>query len=95
MTYFVRIRKNETGEVRNAEMEWDWLRNGPGGDMFWWTDGNFGCDCNRELQFEYAVGKEYDEIVCECSTGRFTVLDANLPDGTVIKIDPPTTQEAE
>jgi hypothetical protein len=26
----------------------------------WWTEGNGGCDCNRDLYFEGAAGQESD-----------------------------------
>jgi hypothetical protein len=54
MTYSVAIRKNETGEVRICEMEVPWGET----SLFWWTEGNFGCDCNRELLFERASEQE-------------------------------------
>lgn len=35
---------------------------------FLWTDGNFGCDCNRSTFLERALGKigpnEFGELVC-------------------------------
>lgn len=35
-------------------------------DVFWWTEGNMGCDCNRHLTFERAHGREPadEELVC-------------------------------
>lgn len=28
------------------------------GARFMWTDGNYGCDCNRHLWFERAAGRD-------------------------------------
>ena len=39
----------ETGETKEC-VTWDW-------DVFWWTDGNGACDCNRA----HAMGK-HDEM---------------------------------
>ncbi len=92
MSYQVAIRHNPSGEIRIASQtdtesykyEWD------DGQMFWWTDGNFGCDCNRELEFIRASGRavteeEFDNS--ECGTTVYTVLHAILPDGTIIPIE--------
>jgi hypothetical protein len=87
MPYSVVIRKNETGETRTRHFtNLDWKE----GSHFWWTAGNFGCDCNRHLEFERAGGRPesdglWDEA--ECSDGRYTVLHADLPDGRRILID--------
>ena len=88
--YKAAIRKNDTGEIRIAEIEWDWYKNGEEGDLYWWTEGNFSCDCNRELQWLYA-GKESDIDMddSKCSKGRYSVLYVELPDGTKIEIDTP------
>jgi hypothetical protein len=82
MSYVVRIKNNETGEIRNHEIDLDWSER----SLFWWTKGNFGCDCNREWEFQRANNEtESEEPVCGHS--RFTVIDATLEDGTVILID--------
>jgi len=83
MSYKVAIRKNSTGEVRIYDMECEWDADG---SMFSWTEGNYGCDCNRELFFERANGIE---IHTEwCSVRRFSVLYAQLPNGEKLPIDP-------
>jgi hypothetical protein len=81
--YHVAIRKNETGEVRmyRHDMAWD------DSSMYQWTDGNYGCDCNRELFWHRANGDEAEAI--SCGSTDFTVLYAELPDGTRIEIDDP------
>lgn len=55
MTYVMRL--TETASGRSVEREY------PNGySEFWWTDGNFGCDCNRRLEFMRATGASEEEI---------------------------------
>lgn len=65
------IRKNATGEVRSKpSVEFgDDGNDDPG--FFTWQEGNFACDCNRELFFERIDGKEISHE--QCSEGRFSV----------------------
>lgn len=81
MTYAVLIRRNSDGLVRRREMKWDWKDS----DYYWWTEGNFGCDCNRHLEFQRAADE--DEDGDDCGETRYTVLKAILPDNTEIPID--------
>ena len=58
------------------------------GLLFQWTDGNFGCDCNRELFFRRLGDEDFDEEAVEClPSGRYTVIDVTMPDGEVIPVD--------
>ena len=80
------------------EIEWDWFKNGEDGDFFWWTNGNFQCDCNRRMSFNRAGGMN-EERVAEiedemdkrergaCSDGAYSALYAELTDGTKIPLD--------
>ncbi len=63
MAYRVAIKDTETGEVRVTEFPYE------DDDLFWWTDGNFGCDCNRWLTFERAGGNEPDLDDMSCNEG--------------------------
>ena len=80
--YSVVIRKNETGELRLRHVDLDW----EDGSYWFWTEGNFGCDCNRELEWLRACGEEDDETwdKVECGHYRYSVIYAILPDNTVI-----------
>lgn len=80
--YHVAIRNNETGEVRmyRHDLAWD-------DDLYQWTEGNYGCDCNRRLFWYRANGDEAEEIIC--GETAFSALYAELPDGTRIEIDSP------
>lgn len=84
VSYKVAIRKNETGEIRLYVQS----ECGPWGDLskYFWTDGNFGCDCNRADCFRDAGGEEPNEQE-ECGETRYTALYAELPSGERIKLD--------
>ncbi len=94
MSYKIAIRKNATGEIRVYELErcdWD------DASLFWLSrgQGNFGCDCNRELEFVRAGGPGpeddpyWNELETECGHERFDILYAELPDGSRHEVDGP------
>ena len=93
MGYKVAIRKNETGEVRVYDVGYsDWDTPDGHNDLFWWTEGNFGCDCNRFASWMRAGGEDPGEEDWPCGNMRYTVLYADLPDGRRIEIDRPTLE---
>ena len=73
----VHIRKNETGEERVYCDDTEWLDRGEctaeAGVCWMYEEGNYSCDCNRELFFERARGNDPDLDDVRCSDGRFTV----------------------
>jgi hypothetical protein len=79
--YRVPITKLETGETRIYEMDMPWEDH----TEFWWTEGNFGCDCNREILFERIDGKDADER--KCGDDRFHIPYAEMPDGARMELD--------
>lgn len=99
MSYRIAIKNNSTGEVRVYESDDEWRgENDPemlqmgiseSPSAFWWTEGNGGCDCNRELHFEYANAprERHAEIHAEkrdslkCGDDRFAIEYVELPDG--------------
>lgn len=86
--YHAHVRKNATGEVRayRFDMEWQEPDDHSSGSIYGWKEGNFSCDCNRELFFLRADDEdEPDEP--ECGETRFSVLFIELPDGRRIPID--------
>ncbi len=42
-------------------------------DLFWWTDGNAGCDCNRAIFFARSAG-EPEPPETPCSSDKFYVI---------------------
>lgn len=87
MAYVVAIRNNITGEIRIQPEDLEWQTH----SLFWWTEGNFGCDCNREDEWLRAGGATEEDIPDgnECGHERFSVLYAEFPDGSRIMIDKP------
>jgi len=77
MNYTVTIRDNTTGETRVCPMECEWHEH----SVFWWTEGNFSCDCNRRIVFDGDVD------AAECGHTRFSALYAELEDGSKIELD--------
>lgn len=82
----VAIRKNDTGEIRVYRNDMAWQ---PDHSHWHWTEGNYGCDCNRHLFWQYADGVEPENADWdhECGTLSFSVLYAELPNGERIPID--------
>jgi hypothetical protein len=65
------VRRVADGAVRKSEKtaildDGDEIPN-----PYIWQEGNYSCDCNRELFFERAAGNEPGET--ECGGGRFQV----------------------
>jgi hypothetical protein len=83
MPYVVKIRRNSDGLEREIRMLFDWSAS----DLFWWTDGNFGCDCNRHLEFERAEGCSPEFAEAVCGESAYTAVQATLPDGSIVAID--------
>lgn len=42
-------------------------------DEYMWTDGNYGCDCNRFLFHSRALGKDPNWDEGECGSERFKI----------------------
>lgn len=85
MSYQVSILDTKTGERRLCRMDVDWHVEDDGTpNLFWWTEGNFGCDCNRSLVYdENGEPTDHGE---RCSDGysRFVVEYFIDPSGVVI-----------
>ena len=91
--YDVALRKNDTGEVRICRQNIDWDTSNDCGHVYYWTEGNFGCDCNRELTFLRAGGETPALDDVECGESRFTALYALLPDGRKVMLDDEVTDD--
>ena len=74
----VYIRDNNTREIRVYQENHDWDDS----YIFQWAEGNYSCDCNRELFFGRACGEERWGKT-ECGQGRFSISIA-LPSGEVV-----------
>jgi hypothetical protein len=90
MKYSVLIRKNDTGEertYRSDDVEWDDTTE------FFWTEGNFACDCNRHLSFLRAGGPgpaddpHWNNAEHDCGDTAYAVPYATLEDGSRVELD--------
>lgn len=70
----VHIRRVSDGLVRvYSPTDWGWYAEG---SDYQWSDGNFGCGCNRYLFFQRAVGEEEtDEYPCGDNLYRVRILE--------------------
>jgi hypothetical protein len=80
------IRKNDTGEIREYEIEQILKIGEKHPSVFNWEENNYSCDCNRLLFFKYAKNievsdEEFDNL--ECTNGKFSVNLKNKKDGKV------------
>jgi hypothetical protein len=81
MGYKVRLKNNETGEIRTTKCyDFDYSE-------YWWTDGNFGCDCNREWGFLRAGDEPLTEDT-PCGEVKYTAICAVTDEGQLHFIDP-------
>lgn len=78
----VRMRENRSGEVRSIPYELGWSEGDEGDSLYFWTLGNFGCDCNRS-----DIWHGHAEHDVECGNEAFSVIDVRLDDGRSIAID--------
>jgi hypothetical protein len=79
------IRRNADGAVAVTEHDDIDPRYGT---VFWWTEGNFGCDCNRHLAFEYAFGNEIeDDEEFQCGHEKYTLVELWLYGELVVRDD--------
>lgn len=77
--YTVYLRNNETGEERGVENDGPWNKT----TEYLWTDGNFGCDCNRALLFASAKAEKNPQRAC--GDGGFLIVKVVLDDGTELR----------
>lgn len=80
-----RIRDNKSGEVREYKMD-DIISDGdPHPSIYSWEYGNYSCDCNRSLFFQYAAGVSSDAADWDhgCGDGGFSVQVYNPVTGNV------------
>lgn len=81
----VEIEKTSTGEVRTIASGLDWYDH----SEFFWTDGNFGCDCNRSLVFQCGAEEgDADEPEADCGVGEFRVVSIKAQDGKLLFSEP-------
>jgi len=76
------IRREADGVVRTRADSIEYYDGGDEPNIFWWVDGNAGCDCNRSLFFARAAGED-DPDDCPCGDERFRIRIRTL-DGKIL-----------
>jgi len=80
MKYTLDMTDVKTGESKLIKFDLDWND----GSKFWWSEGNFACDCNRAGVFSADL-HNYEN--CNIGKNRFIVHKAILENGDEIIID--------
>lgn len=68
----IKMKNNITGQTKDIKEDLKWI------DDFVWSDGNFACDCNRDIFFN---GDSPDDF--ECSNHIYTILSIHNNDELV------------
>ena len=76
--YKVYIKRLSDGVIREHVVNQGWDE---ANDFFLWTDGNFGCDCNRSDFFAQANGEPDPEIDIDCGDGKRFLVKIVLENG--------------
>ncbi len=85
LSYNVLIYDVQWDEVCPRHFSDSWYGPGEGEDYeFWWSDGNFSCDCNRALQCGYSRGLDYGEIPTFCGERWYRILSIITSDGEYV-----------
>ncbi len=69
VAFTVHITKVATGEIRQMQETCVWDESA----VWLWEEGNYSCDCNRELFFCRAGGDPEPPDEGPCTRDRFTV----------------------
>lgn len=77
------VRKNSTGEVKRIRTDLEWFDH----SHFFWTEGNFSCDCNRHHVFHWDKEPPRKQEKFKCGHTAYTVIKVIFPDGTEQLID--------
>jgi len=82
----VHITDAETGETRiyHDDLEWE---DEDRSCTFLWSEGNYACDCNRSLHFQWAAGLGTRDYETECGDERYFVRILDRETGAVLYED--------
>lgn len=77
----ITIRRNADGVIRTVHwLDWiPWKES----DVFWWSGGNYSCDCNRKDNFDRAGGDPVQDE-SECGDDAYTVLSITQDDDPTV-----------
>jgi hypothetical protein len=84
MPYTVTLQNRATGEELACSIDMGWQPH----SLYWWSQGNYGCDCNRasvwlgQVKRSLPVTDDGDFCYLICAGDNFALLKIELPDGT-------------
>lgn len=82
MAYKVAIINNRTKEMRFWHSTDDWDDES---DVFYWTEGNMSCDCNRRFKFNGVADFDHSS----CGESEFSCPFVQFEDGSRVELDEP------
>lgn len=71
----IKLKRNSDGLVVNIPYRWHYEQESL---IFYWLEGNMGCDCNRYLEFERGLGNDPDVGSAQCSKGKYGLISIEL-----------------
>lgn len=71
--YTVTLRRNSDGREVSIKRDVG-LNSDEELVNFMWTEGNWGCDCNRKIEFLMALGEEVVDEEILCGDGAFDLV---------------------
>ena len=74
-------------EVATGERRWHDDGEAHEATEFMWSDGNYSCDCNRELFFVRAGNEPIGVYDVDCSDGRYRVWAILREDGYFYNVE--------
>lgn len=77
MSYKILICNNASNEERLCEIDGEWGE----ASEYLWTEGNYGCDCNRHLFFERSKGLKPSIDDAKCGESQYSIRYAIDGDG--------------
>lgn len=77
MSYKVTLRRLSDGLEKTIVDDLDWHDS----SLYWWSEGNMGCDCNRASTFGDVDLSQ--DIEVECSTSKYLLIKIELSTGQV------------
>lgn len=84
----VTLEQTATGE-RRTYLDDHGLMDGEFSDYIW-SEGNYSCDCNRQLFWNRAGGE--DDVERGCGDGAYRVVGITSLDGTMTYYEEPRTE---
>jgi hypothetical protein len=84
------LERVSDGQRANHAYEGPWSDT----EDFMWSDGNFGCDCNRQIFFERALGLE-PSVDPACGDSAYRVVSVTDEAGKIVYAEDAESQRTD